>query len=211
MFKFIKLKSCLIIFFSCVFMAFGIYNVHSLSGVTEGGVLGATLLFDNWFNISPAISAIILNAICYLIGRKVLGKEFLFYSAFGTIFYSLAYVLFDFIGPIFPEIANMPLLAAIVGAVFVGVGSGFCIREKCALGGDDALAMTISSVTRLKIQWIYLISDMTILLLSLTYIPLSKIMYSILTVIISGQIIGVIERFGKQKETKNQIKEKVER
>jgi hypothetical protein len=48
MFKFIKAKSCIIIFLSCVFMAFGIYNVHSLSGVTEGGVLGATLLFDNW-------------------------------------------------------------------------------------------------------------------------------------------------------------------
>lgn len=208
MFKFVKAKSCLIIFLSCVFMAFGIFNVHSLSGVTEGGVLGATLLLDNWLGLSPAISTIVLNIICYFVGWKVLGKEFLFYSGLGTIVYSVSYGVFEMIGPVFPEIANLPLVAALVGAIFVGVGAGFCVREQCALGGDDALAMAISKLTKIRIQWLYLVSDLTILLLSLTYIPLSKIMYSVLTVIISGQIIGVIERFGKREEPKIQNEEK---
>ena len=197
MFKFVKAKSCLIIFASCVFMSFGIYNVHSLSGITEGGVLGATLLLDKWFNISPAITTIILNAICYFIGWKVLGKKFLFYSAFGTICYSVSYAIFEAVGPLFPAIANYQFLAAIIGAIFVGVGAGFCIRECCALGGDDALAMSVSKITHIQIQWIYLISDLTVLLLSLTYIPLAKILYSVLTVVLSGQIIGFIERAGK--------------
>ena len=200
MFKFVKAKSCLIIFASSVFMAFGLYNIHSLSGVTEGGVLGATLLLYNWFNISPAITTIILNAICYLIGWKVMGKKFLFYSAVGTLCYSASYALFEFIGPIFPAIANHQLLAAIFGAIFVGVGTGFCIRECCALSGDDALAMSLSKLTHIKIQWIYLISDLTILLLSLTYIPLAKILYSVLTVVLSGQIIGFIENPRKPKQ-----------
>ena len=199
MFKFVSIKSCIIIFASSVFMAFGLYNVHSLSGVTEGGVLGATLLLDNWFNITPAITTIILNAICYFFGWKVLGKKFLFYSAIGTVCYSAAYALFEFIGPVFPQIANYPIIASIVGAIFVGVGSGFCIRENCALSGDDSLAMALSHKTKIKIQWIYLISDLTILLLSLTYIPFSKIIYSLLTVVISGQIIGFIENTKKKK------------
>ena len=202
MFKFVKAKSCIIIFFSCVFMAFGIYNVHSLSGVTEGGVLGATLLFDNWFGLSPAISTVVLNAICYFIGWKILGKEFLFYSAIGTVFYSASYAVFEVIGPVFPKIADMPLVASLVGAVFVGVGAGFCVRESCALGGDDALAMAFSKLTKIRIQWLYLISDITILLLSLTYIPLSRIMYSVLTVVLSGQIIGFIDRFGEREDSK---------
>lgn len=199
MFKFIKAKSCLIILLSSVFMAAGVYNIHSLSGITEGGILGATLLLENWFNISPAITTLILNAICYLIGWKVLGKKFLFYSSFGTICYSVAYAIFETIGPLFPEIANYQLLAAVLGAIIVGVGSGICIRECCALGGDDALAMSLSKITHIHIQWIYLISDLTVLLLSLTYIPLSKILYSILTVVLSGQIIGFIENPRKLK------------
>ena len=210
MFKFVKAKSCLIIFTSCVFMAFGVYNIHSLSGITEGGVLGATLLLDNWFGISPAITTVILNAICYLIGFKVLGKKFLFYSAFGTICYSLSYGIFEIIGPLFPAIANYQLLAAIVGAIFVGIGAGFCVRESCALGGDDALAMSLSKLTHIHIQWLYLISDLTVLALSLTYIPLSKILYSILTVVLSGQIIGFIERFDKTKPQNTTPAEKTE-
>ena len=42
--KSLSLKNCLIAFFSSAFLAFGLYNVHSLSRVTEGGVLGLTLL-----------------------------------------------------------------------------------------------------------------------------------------------------------------------
>ena len=43
----LKLKSCLIALFGSAFLAFGLYHVHSFSGVTEGGVLGMTLLLDH--------------------------------------------------------------------------------------------------------------------------------------------------------------------
>ena len=39
----------LVSIFGSAFLAFGLYNVHALSGVTEGGVLGLTLLLDHWF------------------------------------------------------------------------------------------------------------------------------------------------------------------
>lgn len=44
------------------------------------------------------------------------------------------------------------------------------------------------------IQWIYLISDLTVLAASLTYIPGSKMVYSLLTVILSGQVIGLVQK-----------------
>ena len=62
--KSLSLKNCLIAFFSSAFLAFGLYNVHSLSRVTEGGVLGLTLLLDHWFHISPSVSGAVLNAAC---------------------------------------------------------------------------------------------------------------------------------------------------
>ena len=76
----LKLSNCVIIVLASVFQAFGIYNVHALSNVTEGGVLGATLLIQHWFQISPAISSLILNLICYAIGWRTLGKNFIGYS-----------------------------------------------------------------------------------------------------------------------------------
>ena len=54
--------------------------------------------------------------------------------------------------------------------------------------------MSLSRVTKIKIQWIYLASDLIVLLLSLSYIPLRRIAYSLLTVILSGQIIGLLQK-----------------
>ena len=78
--------------------------------------------------------------------------------------------------------------------MFVGVGVGICVRVGGAPGGDDALSMSLSKLTKKDIQWIYLFSDLIVLGLSLTYIPLRRILYSLLTVILSGQIIGWISK-----------------
>mgnify|MGYP004428316087 CR=1 FL=1 len=53
----ISIRSCLIAFFSAGFLAFGMYNVHTVAEITEGGVLGAVLLIQHWFHISPAFSS----------------------------------------------------------------------------------------------------------------------------------------------------------
>ena len=93
----------------------------------------------------------------------------------------------------------MPLLAAVAGALFIGIGAGLCIRAGGATCGDDALAMSLSHITKIPIQWVYLVSDLTVLGLSLTYIPAKRIIWSLLTVILSGQIIGWIQRIPSQK------------
>ena len=193
-----RLKNCIFLTLGGAILAFGLFNVHSFSGVTEGGTLGLTLLLDHWFNVSPALSSLILNALCYFLGWRVLGKDFIAYSAVCCASFSLFYWIFELIGPVYPDIANHRLIAAIIGALFVGVGVGLCVRYGGAPCGDDALAMSISRKTRIGIRWVYLVSDVTVLALSLTYIPLGDILYSLLTVVLSGQIIGFFDRSDKK-------------
>lgn len=192
----LKPTNCIIAFFSAALQAFGIYNIHALSGVTEGGVLGATLLIDHWLGISPAVSSFVLNAACYLLGWKTLGKSFIAYSIIAACGYSSCYAVCELFPPLWPGIAELPLLAAVIGALFIGVGAGLCVRAGGATSGDDALAMSISHLTKVPIQWVYLTSDLLVLGLSLTYIPVKRIAYSLLTVILSGQLIGLIQKKG---------------
>ena len=192
-------KDLIYILIGSAILAFGLYHVHSQSNVTEGGALGATLLIQHWFHVSPAISGFIINFTCYAIGLKVLGKAFIVYSAISGGAFSVFYAFFESFDPIWPEIGKHPLLAALVGAVFVGVGVGLCVRVGGAPSGDDALAMSMSKVFKIEIQWMYLITDLSVLALSLTYIPLQKIIYSLLTVVLSGQIIGWIVKFSWKK------------
>ena len=169
------------------------YNIHALADITEGGVLGATLLLEHWLSISPALSGALLNALCYALGWRTLGKPFLACSLVAAAGFSSCYWLCEQFPPLFPEIAGFPLTAAILGALFIGVGAGLCVRAGGATSGDDALAMSLSRIAKIPIQWVYLVSDLTVLLLSLSYIPFRKIAYSLLTVVLSGQIIGWIQ------------------
>lgn len=190
----LKLSNAIVAFLASAFQAFGSYNVHALADVTEGGVLGATLLLEYWLGISPAITGFLLNAACYLLGWRQLGKEFIGYSAVAAVGFSGCYWVCEQFPPLWPGLADMPLLASLLGAVFVGLGSGFCVYAGGATFGDDALAMTLNSATRIPIQYIYYTTDLSVLLLSLSYIPLERIVYSLLTVLLSSTIIGWIQK-----------------
>ena len=89
----LKLSNCTVAFLASGFQAFGMYNIHALADITEGGVLGAILLLEYWFGISPAISSFIMNAACFLLGWKVLGVQFIAYSFVAAAGYSAGYAV----------------------------------------------------------------------------------------------------------------------
>lgn len=194
MLKGIKPTYCAAALFGGAFLAFGLYHVHSFSGVTEGGVLGMTLLLQRWFSLSPAFTGLVMNMACYALGWRELGRKFIVYSVVSCVGFSGGYRLFEAFDPLWPELYKTPLLAAVVGALFVGIGVGVCVRVGGAPSGDDALAMSLSHRWKVKIELVYLLSDLAVLLLSLSYIPLEKIFYSLITVILSGQIVGFVQR-----------------
>lgn len=178
-------------------LAFGMYNVHSRTIITEGGIWGIELLLNHWFNLSPAVTAPFLDGTCYLLGVVFLGKNFIIKSLVGTLGYSAFYALLEQFPPLLPDLNPYPFAAAIIGAVFVGIGAGIVVRQGGACAGDDALALAISKKLKCKISTAYLSTDMTVLLLSLSYIPFVQIAYSLVTVLLSGWIIEKVQNWKK--------------
>ena len=202
MFRSLTLKSVALSLLGSFILAFGLYHVHSFSGVTEGGQLGLALLLDHWFHISPALSTAVVNAVCYWIGWRNLGKPFIAHSAVATAGFSLCYRILQQFPPLWPELADMPLAAAMLGALFVGLGCGLCVRVGGAVCGDDGLVMSISQKWNIKIEYVYFFFDFSVLALSLSYIPAKRILYSLITVLLSSKLIGLVQRFsfsGKEK------------
>lgn len=190
----LKRANCIFVLLGSFIQAFGIYNIHALSNVTEGGALGLTLLLHHWFDISPAASILVLNTVCFAFGWRTLGKNFIGYSLLSILVYSGSYGILERFPPLWPEIVQFPLMAALVGALFIGIGVGLCVRAGGSTAGDDALAMSLSHRFGWPIERIYLVTDITVLLLSLSYIPLRRIAYSLLTSVLSGLIIGLIQK-----------------
>ena len=195
MFRSLTPKSVVLSLLGSAILAFGLYHIHSFSGVTEGGQLGLSLLLQHWFSISPALTTALINAICYWIGWKTLGKPFIAHSIVATGGFSVIYRICQQFPPLWPELSGQPLLASVAGAVFVGIGCGLCVRVGGAACGDDGLAWSISEKFHINIEYVYVLFDVSVLLLSLSYIPLKRIVFSLLTVLLSSKIVGLVQRF----------------
>ena len=194
-------KRLLLIVLGAAILSFGMHNIHSRSGVTEGGVLGMVLFLNHQFSLPMWLMTPILDGLCYLLGLRYLGWDFLKLSVVASLGMSFFYKIWESIPYLLPDLSAYPLIAAVAGAVFVGVGVGLVIRQGSSCSGDDALALVISKVARCRIAKAYMITDFTVLALSLTYIPLRRIAFSLITVTLSSQIIDWIQRFSPlQKE-----------
>lgn len=199
----LTIKKVLLILLGAMICSFGIHNIHQRTNITEGGVIGLMLLVEHWLNISPAYITPILDIACYLLAFKVLGGNFIIISLIATSCVSGFYKIWELFPFMLPDLSSHPLLAAIFGGIFVGVGVGLIVRQGGSSGGDDALALVISHVTHWKLSRSYLFTDLTVLFLSLSYIPFGRIVFSLVTVTISSYLIDFINDFEfKPKESK---------
>ena len=188
-------KKVVLIIIGSMICSFGIHNIHQRTNITEGGIFGLMLLLEHWFNISPAYITPILDFTCYLIAFRFLGSRFIKTSIFSTLCISAFYKLWEAFPPMLPDLSDHPLIAAVLGGIFVGVGVGLVVRQGGSAGGDDALALTISHVSKWHLSSSYLFTDITVLLMSLSYIPLMRIIFSLITVTISSNIIDWIKEY----------------
>lgn len=175
--------------------SFGIHNIHQRTNITEGGIIGLMLLIEHWLGISPAYITPVLDALCYLLAFKILGGQFIKMAAISTLCISGFYKVWELFPPMLPDLSAYPLVAAILGGLFVGVGVGLIIRQGGSSGGDDALALVISHAFHCRLSWSYLFTDITVLALSLTYIPVRRIVFSLVTVTISSWLIDWIKEY----------------
>lgn len=196
----LTLKKILMIVLGAMICTFGIHNIHQRTHITEGGVIGLMLLVENWLHISPAYITPVLDIMCYALAWKYLGGGFIKISVISTSFVSIFYKIWECFPFMLPDLSHHPLTAAVLGGLFVGIGVGLIVRQGGSSGGDDALALTIARVSGWKLARSYLFTDVTVLMLSLTYIPPRRIAFSLLTVTISSCLIDWFKEFPVKKE-----------
>ncbi|MCI9061537.1 MAG: YitT family protein [Romboutsia sp.] len=199
------LKSILLIIIGASILSFGSYNFNYQNNVTEGGVLGLLLLMQQIFNISPSITSVIIDFSLFAIGTKFFGKRFLLYSVLSTITFSTTYKIWESVGFLIPSFTNNMLIASILAGIGVGVGVGLVVRGGGASGGDDVIALLGNKLLKLKVNHVYLATDSIVLFMSLVYLDIKQVFFSIIAVTISGKIISII--YKDDEDNKDNIEE----
>ena len=177
---------------------FGLHNIHQRTGITEGGVLGMLLFVNHWTGLPASLVSPVLDLLCYAAALKVLGAGFLRTAVVSSAFMAAWFKVWESFPPMLPDLSLYPLAAAVLGGIFIGVGVGLIIRQGGSSGGDDALALVIQRLSGWGLARCYLITDLTVLALSLSYIPAWRIAFSLITVTLSSFLIEKVQNFRRK-------------
>lgn len=177
---------------------FGLHNIHQRTGITEGGVLGMLLFVNHWTGLPASLVSPVLDLLCYAAALKVLGAGFLRAAVVSSAAMAAWFKVWESLPYLLPDLTPYPLAAALLGAAFIGAGVGLIIRQGGSSGGDDALALVIHKLSRWGLARCYLVTDLTVLALSLSYIPARRIAFSLITVTLSSFLIEKVQNFRRK-------------
>lgn len=184
-----------VIMLGTAILSFGIHNIHQRTAITEGGIIGLVLLINHWLGVPPSVASPLLDAASYALAFRFLGWDFLLSAGIASVSLAGFYRLWECLPPMLPDLTPYPLAAALLGGAFVGIGVGLIVRQGGSSGGDDALALVIHKLTGWKLSRAYLFTDLTVLLASLSYIPVRRIAFSLVTVTVSSLLIDWVKEY----------------
>ncbi len=189
----IKLKNTLFIILGAALFGFGFVHFNIQNHLGEGGFNGITLILYNVFHLDPAIMNLVLNIPMFIIGWRVLGKKTFAYTIIGTVSVSVFLKVFQIYE--FPiDLHNDMFLVALFAGVFLGVGLGIIFRFGGTTGGVDIIARLVNKFFGWPMGKTMFMFDACVILLSwLTYLDARSVMYTLVCVFVTAQVIDFVQ------------------
>ncbi|MEK3781289.1 YitT family protein [Paenibacillus sp. FSL R5-0810] len=192
-----QLQLIIPIMFGTAIYAFGLLYFIIPNELMEGGVTGITVLLNYAFNIAPSISTMVINIPLFLLGMKILGKRQSIYTGLGIASLTLFLWLFELLidkGWILPfRTEHDYILASLYAGVTLGAGLGIVFRFGGTTGGSDIIARIVNRKFGFSMGQVILSLDILIIGLSLFFIPLERILYTLVAVFIASKVIDFIQ------------------
>lgn len=182
-------KECLYILFGGLIFSIGINYFTIPNLLSEGGIIGLTVIAHYLFDLSPGMVNFALNTVLVLIGYKFLEKRAIIYTLFSIFSCSLFMYITEETGK---RITDDPLLAAIFAGLLVGGGLGIIFRAGGTSGGTTILAKLANQFLGWSMGKGILLIDIIVVAGSVFIIGLVKAMYTLIAVYIGAKVIDFI-------------------
>ncbi len=184
------ITSLFYIIFGTFVLALGINLFLLPQKLSTGGVSGIGTILKYLFGIPLSFTNLIINAILFVIGFRLLGKNSIIKTVVGII----ALTAFLEITAEIPYIKCDKLSALIAGSVFVGLGIGVIIRQGASSGGSDFLALMLNKkIKHISVAKIIFAVDFIVVLISgFVFKSFEITVYSLTALFISSKIADYI-------------------
>lgn len=186
----IALKYLIIVLGSAVF-AVGFQFFMFPNGIISGGVTGVAMLINVFSGWPVGVLVIILNIPLFLVSWRHFGLGFIVGSLVGMI---LSSVFIDLFATSNIVLTGDPMLAAIIGGVFKGVGLGVIYYVGATTGGIDIVAkMLRQKYPQINFGTLILIMDTVIVVLyASVFGKYESAMYALVAMFVVSKVIDLV-------------------
>lgn len=184
----------------CTIFAFSLVFFNIANNLADGGLSGVTLIVKAVFKIDPAYTTLLLNIPLIWFGYCYLGRQALIYTIYGTVVLSIALWIWQRV-PLSINIDHDLFLASVGAGICGGIGQGIVYRFGGTTGGTDIIAKMFERFKGVPMGQTLLWLDVIILTISLVYVDLRHMAYTLLysyiaTRLINSSIDGAYEARG---------------
>jgi uncharacterized membrane-anchored protein YitT (DUF2179 family) len=185
----ITITEYMLLILGCFITAYAFNAFLSPNQIASGGVTGTSIIVQHIWGIQPAFTQWALNIPLFILGVILFGSEFGIKTAAGSVLLPL----FIFITSGVTPITKDPILAAIFGGIFVGIGLGITFKSKGSTGGFSIIVTIIHSKFGISIGKCMMIFDaLVIIAAGLAFSP-EKALYALITLYLTSKAIDIVQ------------------
>lgn len=183
-----------------VFIAIGMmsysigWNLFLLpTSVTASGLPGVSSIVYWATGLPVQYTYFAVNAVLLLVALKILGARFCVKTIYAVVVVTTLTSLFGHFAKDLHLLADQPLFAAILGAIFCGCGVGMGFAFNGSTGGTDIIAAVINKYRDISLGRVIMILDIFIISSSYFVIhDLEKVLYGYIVLYISAFCIDQV-------------------
>lgn len=155
--------------------------------MVDGGVTGLSIISAKLSGLPLGVFLLLLNLPFIALGYKKFGKTFAILSIIGiVVLASLTFVHLEH------GFTDVPILAAVFGGMFVGIGMGMVVRYGGVIDGTDVVALLIDRVTVFSVGEAIMVINGLIIALAGFVFGWENALYSLIAYFVAHKAIDVI-------------------
>jgi len=185
-FRLYTIKRVILVLSGSTIAAAGLQFFLLPNHLLDGGVTGISILSAYLSGIPFGVFLLVLNIPFVIVGYRKFGKDFALYSSIGIV--ALAALTFVHIPHGFTD---EPILAAVFGGIFVGIGSGLVIRYGGIIDGSDTIAVLIDRVTVFSVGEAIMVINGIIITIAGFVFGWESALYSLIAYFVAHKAIDV--------------------
>lgn len=170
-------------------VSFSINTLILPNEIADGGVTGIAIVLHYLFGWPVSWAVLLLNLPLFIMGFRMVGRDFLVFSVVGVSVLSATLSLTTHL----PALTDDTLLAAISGGVLSGIGMGIIFRSRGSLGGTDILAVLFTRKTSFSVGQILLGIDAVIFIVAAILFGPEVAMYAIIYMFIATRVVDLVQ------------------